>query len=93
MPQDIKEHLILENRCKDITFYNTMQYKVLEMCIFRHIFLHFANGNSKIGVKFAYMRKNIYLCRLFMRECALTRINMERFHYKNYGIQISKYAL
>ena len=42
MPQDIKEHLILENRCKDITFYNTMQYKVLEMCIFGHIFLHFA---------------------------------------------------
>lgn len=42
MPQDIKEHLILENRCKDIDFYNTMQYKVLEMYIFGHIFLHFA---------------------------------------------------
>ena len=24
MPQDIKEHLILENRCKDITFYNAV---------------------------------------------------------------------
>lgn len=42
MPQDIKEHLILENRCKDIAFYNTMQYKVLEICVFGHVFLHFA---------------------------------------------------
>ena len=70
MPQDIKEHLILENRCKDITFYNTMQYKVLKMCILDTYFCILLNGNSKIGVKFAYMRKNIYLCRLI---CASAR--------------------
>ena len=42
MPQDIKEHLILENRCKDITFYNTMQYKVLKYMYFEYLFLNFA---------------------------------------------------
>ena len=42
MPKDIKEHLICENRCKDNAFYNTMQYKVLKIYVFRYFFMCFA---------------------------------------------------
>ena len=37
-----KNTRFIENLCKDIAFYNTMQYKVLEICVFGHVFLHFA---------------------------------------------------
>jgi hypothetical protein len=65
-----KNTRFIENLCKDSRFYNTMQYKVLKICILNTYFLILLNGSSKIRVKFAYVRKNVYLCRLL---CASAR--------------------
>lgn len=51
------------------------------------------NRSSKIGVKFAYMRKKLYLCKLLCASARSREYFRKRFHYKNYGIQIFKYAL
>ena len=93
MPQDIKEHSILKIDAKIMFFTilcNTKYYK----CVFLDTyFCILLNGNSKIGVKFAYMRKKLYLCKLLCASARSREYFRKRFHYKNYGIQIFKYAL
>lgn len=55
-----------------------MQCKVLKNRVFLFNLAFFRDDCDKIDVKFAYMRKNVYLCRLFIRlyvKKQLERIN------------------
>ena len=58
--------LFSKKRCKGNTFYRTMQYKVIKIMFFCVFYFILQSRDDKIGVKFAYMRKNVYLCTLFM---------------------------